>query len=109
MSSSMRSPRKTSHVRPVTGHATWMSHSGSSASSEVRLNAKRVNSMPAQRNTIANPRMASEPSSRNPAATFGDSTGNRSTSKCVPSRTPTIAPIMIIQMNRNRAISSVQM
>ena len=37
------------------------------------------------------------------------SSGQRSTSKCVPSRMPTIAPIMIIQMKRKRAISSVQM
>jgi len=37
------------------------------------------------------------------------SCGQMSTSKWVPSRTPTIAPIMIIQMNRKRAISSVQM
>ena len=28
---------------------------------------------------------------------------------CVDSRTPIIAPIMMVQMNRNRAISSVQM
>ena len=32
-----------------------------------------------------------------------------STSKCVDSRTPIMAPIMIVQMNMKRAISSVQM
>ena len=37
------------------------------------------------------------------------SCGQMSTSKCVPSRTPIMAPIMIIQMKRKRAISSVQM
>jgi hypothetical protein len=35
--------------------------------------------------------------------------GQTSTSKWALSRTPIMAPIMIIQMNRKRAISSVQM
>ena len=38
-------------VTPVTGQATWISQSGSSASSEVRFQAKRVNSMPAETKT----------------------------------------------------------
>ena len=41
------SPRNASQVTPVTGHAMWMSQSGRSANSEVRFQAKRVNSMPA--------------------------------------------------------------
>ena len=35
--------------------------------------------------------------------------GHRSTTKCVPSRMPTMAPSMIDQMKKKRAISSVQM
>ena len=38
-----------------------------------------------------------------------DSCGHTSTSKCVDSRTPIMAPIMMVQMKRKRAISSVQM
>src|SRR6185312_6286343 len=41
----------TIHVTPATGHATWISQSGRSASSEVRFQANRVNSIPAQTNT----------------------------------------------------------
>jgi len=39
---------------------------------------------------------------------FGPRSGQTSTSKCEPSRTPIIAPIITIQMKRKRAISSVQ-
>ena len=35
--------------------------------------------------------------------------GQTSTSKCVLSRTPIMAPIITVQTKRNRAISSVQM
>ena len=42
-------------------------------------------------------------------ARAGRARGQTSTSKCVPSRMPTIAPSMTIQMNRKRASSSVQM
>ena len=38
----------------------------------------------------------------------GGRSGRTSTTKCDPSRTPIIAPSMIIQMNRNRDSSSVQ-
>ena len=87
----------------------WISHSGSSASSEMRFQAKRVNSMPAQTNTSATTSTPSRPTSRSAASPRGDSRGQTSTSKCVLSRTPIMAPIMIVQMNRKRAISSVQM
>ena len=46
---------------------------------------------------------------RTAASPRRDRVGQTSTSKCALSRTPTMAPIMIIQMNRKRAISSVQM
>jgi hypothetical protein len=46
---------------------------------------------------------------RSKAFARGESSGHTSTSKCVPSRMPSIEPIMISQMKRNRAISSVQM
>ena len=46
---------------------------------------------------------------RSSALARGVSSGHRSTSKCALSRMPTIAPIMIIQMKKKRAISSVQM
>jgi TRAP-type C4-dicarboxylate transport system permease small subunit len=38
-----------------------------------------------------------------------DKSGQTSTSKCCDSLMPTMAPIMIVQTNRKRAISSVQM
>ena len=76
----------------------------------MRFQAKRVKSMPHQRNTSA------KTSTNTPAtsaerrrARAGPCRGQRSTSKCVPSRTPTMAPIMIVQMKQKRAISSVQM
>ena len=43
------------------------------------------------------------------AAGRGERRGQTSTSKCVPSRTPSIEPIMIVHTNMKRAISSVQM
>ncbi len=45
---------------------------------------------------------------RSSALARGFSSGHTSTSKCVPSRTPIIAPSITIQMKRKRAISSVQ-
>ena len=108
-SASICSPRKTIQVTPVTGQATWMSQSGRSASSEVRFQAKRVNSMPAETKTQrTRARRAGRAAARR-ASPRGDSCGHRSTSKCVDSRTPTMAPSMIVQMNMKRAISSVQM
>ena len=46
---------------------------------------------------------------RTAASARRDRSGQTSTSKCVRLPTPTMAPIMIVQMNRKRAISSVQM
>jgi hypothetical protein len=45
---------------------------------------------------------------RSAAFVRGFNSGQTSTSKWVPSRTPTIAPSITIQMKKNRAISSVQ-
>ena len=108
MSSTKCSPRKTTQVTPVTGQATWMSHSGRSASSDVRFQAKRVNSMPADDEDERHARM---PSAR------GCGLPPRRARHLRPdvdlevraSRTPIMAPIMMVQMNRKRAISSVQM
>ena len=96
-------------VTPATGQATWIIHSGRSASSEVRYQAKRVNSMPAHTNTSASARTPSRPSEPHDGLARGDTVGQTSTSKWVDSRTPIMAPIMIVQMNMKRAISSVQM
>ncbi len=49
------------------------------------------------------------PIRRAAASPRGGSSGMTSTSKWVDSRTPIIAPMAMVQMNRNRAISSVQM
>ena len=46
---------------------------------------------------------------RTAASLRRDRVGQTSTSKWLLSRTPTMAPISTIQMNRKRAISSVQM
>ena len=46
---------------------------------------------------------------RSSALARGFKSGQTSTSKCVPSRTPIMAPSITIQMNRKRASSSVQM
>ena len=86
-----------------------MSHSGKSASSDVLFQANRVNSDPAHTNTSAIARMPRRAMIRTAASARRDSSGQMSTSKCYASLTPTMAPIMIVQMNRNRAISSVQM
>jgi hypothetical protein len=40
------SPWKMIHVTPVNGQAMWINHNGNSASSEMRLNAKRVKCQP---------------------------------------------------------------
>src|SRR5207237_6602320 len=96
-------------VRPVTGQATWIIHNGRSASSETRFQAKRVNSQPAQRKTKAKRRMKAPATSCNAAVAFAPRSGQTSTSKCEPSRTPTIAPIITIQLKRKGDISSFQM
>ncbi len=105
----MRSPWNTNQVRPVTGQATWIIQSGRSASSETRFQAKRVNSQPAQRKTKAKSRMQAPDASCSAAVALAPRSGQTSTSKCEPSRTPIMAPIITIQMKRKRAISSVQM
>jgi hypothetical protein len=87
----------------------WMSQSGSSASSEMRYHANSVNSMPDQTNTRATTSTPSRAISRTRASGLRDSCGQTSTSKCVLSRTPIIAPIITVQTRRKRAISSVQM
>ena len=87
----------------------WIIQSGRSASSDVRYQAKRVNSVPAHTNTSASARMPSRAMMRTAASPRRDRVGQTSTSKWLLSRTPTMAPISTIQMNRKRAISSVQM
>jgi hypothetical protein len=94
---------------PATGQATWIIQSGRSASSDVRFQANRVNSSPPHTNTTA---IASTPSRariRTMASLRRDRSGQTSTSKCCDSLMPTMAPIMMVQTNRKRAISSVQM
>src|SRR3970282_145362 len=105
-SSHIRSPWDTSQVAPASGQGRWIIHSGSSASSEMRLNAKRVKSMPHQRNTSANTSTKTLDTRRSSACARAFIGGPRSTTKCVPSRMPTMAPIMIDQMKKKRAISS---
>ena len=85
-----------------------MSQSGRSASSDVLFQANRVNSDPAHTNTSASARMPRRARIRTAASARRGSSGQTSTSKCNASLTPTIAPIMIVHMNRKRAISSVQ-
>jgi hypothetical protein len=87
----------------------WISQSGSSASSEMRFQAKRVKYQPDQTNTSANTSTAKLLTRRSAACGRGARRGQTSTSKWRPSWMPSIAPIMIIQTNRKRAISSVQM
>jgi hypothetical protein len=96
-------------VAPAIGQAIWINQRGSSASSEMRYHAKRVNSMPDHTNTSATTRMPQRARSLTAASTRRGTLGQTSTSKWVLSRTPIMAPIMIVQMNRKRAISSVQM
>jgi hypothetical protein len=103
------SPWNSSQVSPASGKAPWIIHSGNSASSDTRFQAKRVNSQPPQMNTSAKASTKTLVTIFSSAAGRGDSSGQTSTSKCEPSRTPTMAPIMIIQTKRKRAISSVQM
>ena len=61
-----------------------------------------------QTNTSAKTSTKTCETMRNSAFAARPELGHTSTSKCVLSRTPIIAPIMTIQMNRKRAISSVQ-
>ena len=81
---------------------------GMSASSDVWFQPNWTNLMPYQTNTSANSSTNSIETIRSTALARGLSSGQTSTSKCVPSRTPIIAPSITIQMNRKRAISSVQ-
>src|ERR1044071_3338620 len=104
ISSTICSPANTIHVTPATGQATWISQSGRSASSDVRFQANRVNSIPAHTKTSA---IASTPSRariRTMASLRRDRSGQTSTSKCCASLMPTIAPIMTVQKNRKSAI-----
>ena len=64
--------------------------------------------MPYQMNTSAITSTNTSATTRSSALARGFSSGQRSTSKWAPSRMPTIEPIMIIQMKKKRAISSVQ-
>ena len=100
---------KSSQVAPRIGQAMKMSHIGRSAISEVWFQPKEVNCTPHHRNTIAVSSMNSDDTRRRIALARGLSSGQTSTSKCVPSRTATIAPSITIQMKKKRAISSVQM
>ncbi len=75
----------------------------------MRLSAKRVKSMPHHRNTSAKISTNTLATTRIAACARGFSGGKRSTTKCVPSRMPTMAPSMIDQMKQKRASSSVQM
>ena len=79
-----------------------------SASSEVWFQPNCTNWMPYQTNTSAKTSTKTIETMRSIALARGLSSGHTSTSKCVPSRTPTIAPSITIQMKRKRAISSVQ-
>ena len=109
-SASTSSPRKTSQVTPVTGQATWMNQSGSSASSDVRRHAKRVNSIPAVDENIGSDQHAEPPEqARDGLAARRQSAAAGRPRNGSNSRTPIMAPIMIVQMNMKRAISSVQM
>ena len=96
-------------MKPASGHATKMNGIGSSASSEFWFHPNCTNLMPYQTNTSASTSTNTFETTRSSALARGASSGQRSTSKCALSRMPTIAPIMIIQMKKKRAISSVQM
>ena len=96
-------------MRPVSGQATKMVHIGSSAISEVWFQPKRTNSTPHQTKTSAKTSTKTLETMRSSALGRGASSGHTSTSKCVRSRTPTMAPSMIIQTKRKREASSVQM
>ena len=102
------SPRKSTQVTPATGHAMKMNAIGSSASSEVWSQPKRTNWMPHHTKTNANTRTKRLVTICRNALGHGGRSGNTSTTKCEPSRTPIIAPSMIIQMKRKRESSSVQ-
>src|SRR5690606_28277124 len=80
-SSNICSPRKTIQVRPVTGQATWMYHSGSSASSEMRFIANSVNFIPAVTKMMAVASTPIRPVKRAMASPRGPMRGQTSTSK----------------------------
>ena len=96
-------------MRPASGQATKMNGIGSSASSEFWFQPNCTNLIPYQRKTSAITRTNRLDTIRSSAFARGFISGQRSTSKCALSRMPTIAPIMIIQTKKKRAISSVQM
>ena len=103
------SPRNRSQVTPVIGQARWIIHSGSSASSEMRYQAKRVNSMPPRRTPARRPaRTAATRCAPRLAAPRQGSARHRPRSGCLRARRPWRRSCTI-QMNRKRAISSVQM
>ena len=105
-----RSPRNSNQVTPASGQATKINHIGSSASSEVWSQPK-LHELDAPPDEHQREHQHEHAARRCAAARCarGLSSGQTSTSKCVPSRTPTIAPSITIQMKRKRAISSVQM
>ena len=82
---------------------------GNSASSDDWCQPNCTNLMPYQTKTSARMRMPACANSLSAALVRGLSVGQRSMSKCELSRMPIIAPSMIIQMKKKRAISSVQM
>src|SRR6185295_11424852 len=102
------SARNAIQVAPETGQAMKMNVIGSSASSELWFQPKRTNCTPQPRNTSAKASTNTLVTICRTAAGRGRSSGHTSTMKCVPSRTPTIEPSMIIQMKRKRESSSVQ-
>ena len=95
-------------VTPVSGHAMKIQVIGRSASSEVWFQPNCTNLMPYQTKTNAKTSTKIIETMRSTAFARGFSCGHTSTSKCVASRTPIIAPSITIQMKRKRAISSVQ-
>jgi len=67
-----------------------------------------VNSRPAHTNTSASAKMPSRAMIRTKASARRGQVRPYVDFECCASRTPTMAPIMIVHTNRNRAISSVQ-
>ena len=109
MSFSSRWMPNSNHVTPVSGHAMKIQVIGRSASSEVWFHPNCTNLMPYQTNTSANTSTKTIETMRSAALRARlAARGHTSTSKCVASRTPIIAPSITIQMKRKRAISSVQ-
>src|SRR5262245_58286821 len=103
------SPRNRIQVAPASGQATKMKGIGNSASSDSWYQPNSTNLMPQTRNTSANTSTNRCDTIRSAAFSRRPNSGQISTSKCVPSRMPIIAPSITIQMNRNRDSSSVQM